>query len=69
MARAIGRDAFPCLKADFERELGTWSLNCKSCGRDVHWVPGLGVQADHWAHAEPAPQEPAPSSLLLEPSV
>jgi hypothetical protein len=43
------------VKADLERELGTWSLNCTSCGRDVHWVPGLGVHAGHWAHAKPAP--------------
>jgi hypothetical protein len=43
------------VKADLERELGTWSLNCKACGRDVHWVSGLGVHGGRWAHAEPAP--------------
>jgi hypothetical protein len=43
------------VKADLERELGTWSLNCRACARDVHWVPGLGVRAGHWAHAESAP--------------
>jgi len=24
------------VKADLERELGTWSLSCKSCGRNVY---------------------------------
>jgi hypothetical protein len=33
------------VKADLERELGTWSLSCTSCGRNVHWVPGLGIRA------------------------
>src|SRR5512132_3849965 len=22
----------------------------KSCGRDIHWVLGLGVRAGHWSH-------------------
>jgi hypothetical protein len=26
------------VKADLERELETWSLNCTKCGLDVHWV-------------------------------
>ena len=26
------------VKADLERELGTWVLDCKACGMDVHWV-------------------------------
>lgn len=43
------------VKAELERTLGDLVLNCSSCGRDVHWVPGLGVRAGHWAHAEPAP--------------
>lgn len=48
------------LKADLERELGTWVLDCVDCSQAVHWVPGLGVTAGHWAHAEPAPHgEPA----------
>jgi hypothetical protein len=48
------------VKADLERELEDFSLNCSKCGLDVHWVSGLGIQAGHWAHAEPAPHaEPA----------
>jgi hypothetical protein len=43
------------VKADLERELGTWALHCRACSREVHWVAGLGVRAGHWAHAEPAP--------------
>jgi hypothetical protein len=43
------------VKADLERELATWSLNCTQCGLDVHWVSGLGVSPGHWAHCEPAP--------------
>jgi hypothetical protein len=42
-------------KADFERELEDFSLNCSKCGLDVHWVGGLGVSPGHWAHREPAP--------------
>ena len=50
----------PKVKADLERELETWSLNCTKCGLDVHWVSGLGVTPGRWAHAEPAPHgEPA----------
>jgi hypothetical protein len=48
------------VKADLERELETWSLNCTKCGLDVHWVSGLGVSPGHWAHRQPAPHgEPA----------
>jgi hypothetical protein len=48
------------VKADLERELEDFSLNCTKCGLDVHWVSGLGVSPGHWAHAEPAPHgEPA----------
>jgi hypothetical protein len=43
------------VKADVERELETWSLNCTKCGLDVHWVSGLGVTPGHWAHRVPAP--------------
>jgi hypothetical protein len=43
------------VKADLERELGTWVPNCKKCGLDVHWIAGLGVSPGHWAHREPAP--------------
>jgi hypothetical protein len=43
------------VKADLERELEDFSLNCSACGLDVHWVSGLGVMPGRWAHAEPAP--------------
>ena len=43
------------VKADLERELEDFSLNCKKCGLDVHWVSALGVSPGHWAHREPAP--------------
>jgi hypothetical protein len=43
------------VKADLERELGRLVLNCSDCGQRVHWVPGLGTEAGHWAHREPAP--------------
>ena len=29
------------VKADLERELESFSLNCSKCGLDVHWVSGL----------------------------
>jgi hypothetical protein len=32
------------VKADLERELEDFSLNCSKCGLDVHWVSGLGVR-------------------------
>ena len=48
------------VKADLERELEDFSLNCTKCGLDVHWVSGLGVTPGHWGHREPAPHgEPA----------
>jgi hypothetical protein len=48
------------VKADLERELEDFSLNCSKCGLDVHWVSGLGIVPGHWSHAEPAPHgEPA----------
>ena len=43
------------VKADLERELEDFVLNCSKCGLDIHWVSGLGVQPGHWAHREPAP--------------
>jgi hypothetical protein len=43
------------VKADLERELEDFSLNCSKCGLDVHWVSGLGITPGHWAHQEPAP--------------
>src|SRR5262245_31171691 len=47
-------------KAELERGLEEFSLTCSDCGRDVHWVSGLGNAAGHWHHAEPAltPTEP-----------
>jgi hypothetical protein len=42
-------------KAELERELGNVVLNCRRCNRRVHWVPGVGPQPGHWAHAEPSP--------------
>jgi len=48
------------VKAELERELEDFVLNCRKCGLDVHWVAGLGTQPGHWAHREPAPHgEPA----------
>jgi hypothetical protein len=42
------------VKANLERELGTFVLDCADCGRTVHWVAGLGVSAGR-AHREPVP--------------
>jgi hypothetical protein len=42
-------------KAELERGLGEFSLTCADCGRNVHWVSGLGNAPGHWSHAEPAP--------------
>jgi hypothetical protein len=33
------------VKADMERELGQFVLDCSRCGQTVHWVAGLGVQS------------------------
>jgi hypothetical protein len=38
------------VKADLERELGKWVLDCKACGMEVHWVQGTSM-----AHREIAP--------------
>ena len=38
------------VKADLERELEDFVLNCSKCGLDVHWVAGLGVKPGHWGH-------------------
>jgi hypothetical protein len=43
------------VKADLERELEDFVLNCSACGLDVHWVSGMGVQPGRWGHREPAP--------------
>ena len=44
------------VKADLERELETWSLNCSKGGLEAHWVGGLGVQPGNWAYRQLAPQ-------------
>ena len=44
------------VKADLERELEDFVLNCSRCGLDVHWVSGPGITSGHWAHREPAPR-------------
>ena len=31
------------VKANLERELEDFVLDCTKCGLDVHWVSGLGV--------------------------
>jgi hypothetical protein len=38
------------VKADLERELEDFVLNCSMSGSDVHWVSGLGITSGHWAH-------------------
>jgi hypothetical protein len=35
------------VKADLERELEDFSLNCSKCGLDVYWVSGLGILPGH----------------------
>jgi hypothetical protein len=49
------------VKADLERELGTWVLDCKACGMEAHGVQGISmVDPGHWGHRFPAPHgEPA----------
>jgi hypothetical protein len=42
------------VKADLERELEDFSVNCSKCGLDGHRVSGLGITPGHWAHREPA---------------
>jgi hypothetical protein len=41
-------------KGALERELGRFLVHCRRCDRTVHWVPGVGPEPGHWAHAEPA---------------
>jgi hypothetical protein len=44
------------VKADLERELGIWVLDCKACGMDVHWVQGISMaDPGHWGHRLPSP--------------
>jgi hypothetical protein len=48
-------------KHEAEDVLVAFVLDCSRCGRRVHWVPGEGCELGHWAHAEPAPKDHAPS--------
>lgn len=43
------------VKADLGRELGTWSLNCTSCGRTSTGCLASRSGQGHWARAEQAP--------------
>jgi hypothetical protein len=43
------------VKADLERELEDFVLNCSKCGLDVHWVSGLGVKPGHWGASRASP--------------
>src|SRR2546423_1154593 len=43
-----------------ERQRGGPRLHCHRCNRTGHWVAGVGSDAGHWAHAEPAPRDHAP---------
>jgi hypothetical protein len=47
-------------KAELERGLEEFLLTCGDCGRNVHWVSGLGNAPGHWSHAEPAPHGALP---------
>jgi hypothetical protein len=47
-------------KGGLERELGRWVRDCLRCKRWVYWVPGVGPEPGHWAHAEPAPIDHLP---------
>ena len=48
-------------KADLERGLSKFVLNCAACGQEVHWVQGISMSdPGHWGHRSPAPHgEPA----------
>ena len=44
------------VKADLERDLATWVLDCIACGMEVHWVQGVSMaDPGHWGHRFPAP--------------
>jgi hypothetical protein len=55
------------VKADLERELEDFVLNCSKCGLDVHWVSGLGVSPGHWAHRARAARRAGCLGEELEP--
>ena len=48
-------------KAELERGLSDFVLDCTACGQEVHWVQGIGMaDPGHWGHRFPAPHgEPA----------
>ena len=44
------------VKADLDRELAAWVLDCKACGMEFHWVQGVSMaDPGHWGHRRPAP--------------
>src|SRR5262245_10492936 len=43
-------------KAELERGLSEFVLDCTACGMDVHWVQGISMaDPGHWGHRLPAP--------------
>src|SRR5262245_14509495 len=43
-------------KAELERGLSEFVLECTACGMDVHWIQGISVaDPGHWGHRHPAP--------------
>lgn len=38
------------VKGELERQLARLVLHCRDCGRQVHWVPGVGSANGHWVH-------------------
>ncbi len=43
-------------KAELERGLSEFVLDCTKCGTEVHWVQGISMSdPGHWGHRHPAP--------------
>ncbi len=43
-------------KAELERGLSEFVLDCTACGMEVHWVRGISMtDPGHWGHRFPAP--------------
>src|SRR5215475_6819340 len=43
-------------KAELERGLSEFVLDCTACGMEVHWVQGNSLSdPGHWGHRFPAP--------------
>src|SRR5262245_55821548 len=43
-------------KAELERGLSEFVLDCTACGMEVHWVQGISMSdPGHWGHRFPAP--------------